>query len=174
MRRGCGDVELYDELEGAARTIRERHADANERLSPLCDLLWDALASRGLSWVGFYLASNEDALQLELAARRDKPACSPIGLHGVCGQAFQEEAIRLVEDTALLGPSYIACDPRDRSEIVVPIYRKTNPSKPWGVLDLDSHALACFSDADSSGLSAILSAAGLLDRRLPLRSDRLP
>jgi putative methionine-R-sulfoxide reductase with GAF domain len=105
-----------------------------------------------------------------LAARRDKPACSPIRLHGVCGQGFLEESVRLVEDVALLGAGYIACDPRDRSEIVVPIYRA---SHRWGVLDADSHEVACFGGTDIVGLCGVLRAAGLLERDLPVRSDRL-
>ena len=105
-----------------------------------------------------------------LVARRDKPACSPIGVHGACGQSFRAEAIRLIEDVALLGAGYIACDPRDRSELVMPIYRN---GAAWGVLDADSHEYACFGPADAAGLASILRAAGLLDRDLPIRADRL-
>ena len=105
-----------------------------------------------------------------LVARRDKPACSPIGLHGVCGQGFLEEAARLVEDVGLLGPSYIACDPRDRSELVLPIYRA---GACWGVLDADSHEVACFTDLDVVGMTQVLVAAGLLDRTPSVRADRL-
>jgi len=153
------------------------YADPEERLGPLCDILWDALAPHGLSWVGFYLEDPEARAdpatrqgQMLLAARRDKPACSPIGLHGVCGQGFVEESVRLVEDVGLLGPDYIACDPRDRSEIVIPIYRA---GVRWGVLDADSHEVACFGSSDIAGLASVLRAAGLLSRDLPVRSDCL-
>lgn len=105
-----------------------------------------------------------------LSARRDKPACSPIGVHGACGQSFREESVRLIEDVALLGPNYIACDPRDRSELVMPIYRN---GIRWGVLDADSHEFACFGDADIVGMAGVLWAAGLLLRDLPIRADRL-
>ncbi|MFM1868045.1 MAG: hypothetical protein RL591_1453 [Planctomycetota bacterium] len=174
-RRNCGDTALYERL--AARASELRGSDPAARLQPLSDLFWEALAPRGVSWIGFYLIDPETPLDrarregaMLLAARRDKPACSPIGLHGVCGQGFLEEAARLVEDVALLGPSYIACDPRDRSELVLPIYRA---GECWGVLDADSHEVACFGNEDVEGMTRVLIAAGLLDRTPPLRADRL-
>jgi hypothetical protein len=41
------------------------------------------------------------------------------------------------------------------------------------VLDADSHEYACFGSVDVAGLAGILRAAGLLDRDLPIRADRL-
>ncbi len=177
LRRQCGDEAAYARLRAEAFRLTLVHAEAHDRLAPLCDALWAALAPTGVSWVGFYLEDPEQPAvpatregQLLLAARRDKPACSPIGLHGVCGQGFLEESVRVVEDVALLGAGYIACDPRDRSEIVIPVYRN---GIRWGVLDVDSHELACFGRPDVDGLNGVLRAAGLLDRDLPLREDRL-
>jgi putative methionine-R-sulfoxide reductase with GAF domain len=175
LRRGCGSDATYAALRQRALGLALAHADPLERLAPLCDLLWDALAPNGLSWIGFYLEDpsapcRPGSGQMLLAARRDKPACSPIGVHGVCGQGLLEEAVRVVEDVALLGADYIACDPRDRSEIVIPIYRA---SQRWGVLDADSHEQACFGRSDIDGLTGVLRAAGLLERDLPLRIDRI-
>ncbi|MDI9403726.1 MAG: hypothetical protein QM516_07630 [Limnohabitans sp.] len=175
LRRGCGDELLYASLVRGAAGLASLPPE--ERLSPLCDMLWDALAPRGCSWIGFYTIDPATPLDrharlgaMLLVARRDKPACSPIGLHGVCGQGFLEESARLVEDVALLGAGYIACDPRDRSELVLPIYRN---GMCWGVLDADSHEVACFGAADLAGLSGVLRAAGLLHHEPPLRADRL-
>jgi len=177
LRRQCGDEGTYARLRAEAFLLTLAHPDAQDRLAPLCDALWAELAPNGVSWVGFYLEDPDRPAvpatregQLLLAARRDKPACSPIGLHGVCGQGFLEESVRVVEDVALLGAGYIACDPRDRSEIVIPVYRN---GIRWGVLDVDSHELACFGRLDVDGLSGVLRSAGLLDRDLPLREDRL-
>jgi len=171
MRRGCGDSATYERLRADALRLLLQHEDPAERLGPLCDALWDALSPRGLSWIGFYLAAAPSSNEMLLAARRNKPACSPIGLYGVCGQSHLEGAIRLVEDVALLGDGYIACDPRDRSEIVLPVYRN---GAAWGVLDADSHEVACFGPSDIEGLSRVLRAGGLLDRDPPVRADRLP
>ena len=189
VRVNCGDEMLYDALRRGALEISVRVPRPMDRLAPLCDLLWNALSPRGLSWVGFYLEDSTSPIdapptnagdidqtspsprgELHLSARRDTPACSPIGLQGVCGQSFLEESVRLVEDVALLGSNYIACDPRDASEVVIPIYRH---NIRWGVLDADSHRVACFGPGDVAGLCGVLRAAGLLERDLPLRSDRL-
>jgi putative methionine-R-sulfoxide reductase with GAF domain len=176
-RAGSGDAATYESLRQVALRLSIERPDPSDRLQPLSDALWDALHPRGVSWIGFYLedpehphaSAGDDGLMV-LAARRDKPACSPIGMHGACGQSFLEESIRLIDDVALLGPNYIACDPRDRSELVIPIYRN---GIRWGVLDADSHELACFGDADIAGLASVLRAAGLLHRDPPLRADRL-
>lgn len=175
LRRGCGSDALYADLRQRALGLAISLPDPSERLSPLCDLLWAALAPNGLSWIGFYLEDPEapcrsSSGQMLLVARRDKPACSPIGVHGVCGQGLLEEAVRVVEDVGLLGAGYIACDPRDRSEIVIPIYRV---GQRWGVLDADSHEIACFGRSDIDGLCGVLRAAGLLERDLPVRADRV-
>lgn len=196
-RRGAGDAALYAALRARALAISVEHPSPEARLQPLCDAFWDSLAPRGVSWIGFYLAGapegtvsdsiaaegavdrshssmeaarEPDEPHMILVARRDKPACSPIGMHGVCGQAYREESIRLVDDVALLGNAYVACDPRDRSEIVIPVYRN---GVLWGVLDADSHEAACFGESDLEGLQGVLRVAGLLPRELPLRADRL-
>ncbi|MFM7261250.1 MAG: hypothetical protein ACKO3W_11660, partial [bacterium] len=87
-RRGAGDKALYASLRPRAEALAE--CEPLTRLQPFADLLWDALSPRGLSWGGFYLIDASTPVDRDrregamlLAARRDKPACSPIGLHGV-------------------------------------------------------------------------------------------
>ena len=128
-----------------------------ERMRIVVNALWDALKNKGISWVGFYLHEGGD--EMVLGPLRDKPACSPIGLHGVCGQAFRDGKPRVVHDVAELGEDFIACDPRDRSEVVVPCF--DGEGMCWGVLDLDSHEIGAFNDADAVALKAVLEAAGL-------------
>ena len=129
------------------------------------DRLWEALGSQGASWVGFYVHPDPQAGELVLAVCRDRPACSPIGLHGACGRALLERCILIVRDVANLGENYIACDPRDRSEIVVPCIDQTDAC--WGVLDLDSHESGAFDVADAEGLHRVLVAAGLTREPMP-------
>jgi putative methionine-R-sulfoxide reductase with GAF domain len=121
------------------------------------DILWDALHPTGVSWLGFYL--SEEPSELVLGPRRDKPACSPIGLHGVCGRAFLERCPQVVADVLTLGESYVACDPRDRAEVVVPLFDDRGAC--WGVFDVDSHEVGAFSDEDAAGLMQVMLAAGL-------------
>lgn len=129
----------------------------DERMRVFVDLVWDALHPTGVSWVGFYLHQGKD--ELVLGPRRDKPACSPIGLHGACGRAFLSQKPLVVRDVAELGASYIACDPRDRSEVVLPLLDESG--KCWGVLDLDSYNVGAFTDDDVTGLTMLLRQAGL-------------
>lgn len=132
--------------------------DRDERAAALVDILWDALSCTGVSWVGFY-SGSPGCRELILGARRDKPACSPIGLHGACGKAFLSGETLVVRDVAELGANYVACDPRDTSEVVVPCFDDRGVC--WGVLDADSFDVGSFSDEDARGLREALLAAGL-------------
>ncbi len=146
-------------------------------MSRAADTLWDALgdpspdraaSARGeaLSWVGFYEIAGEGNDQgaepggaMLLGPRRDTPACSPIGLHGACGQSFTGKATLVVRDVGALGEGYVACDPRDTSELVIPLI--DDAGEAWGVLDADSFARGTFSESDARVVHAFLFAAGL-------------
>lgn len=160
----------------AIRALRAAGASAAadqraSRMQIVVDEIWDALAPTGVSWVGFY--SGDDAAraaaagenrgqpagQLILGPRRDKPACSPIGLHGACGRCFLSGRPLIVRDVRDLGANYIACDPRDRSEVVVPC--RGSDGVCWGVLDLDSHEIGAFDERDVTGLEHLLQAVHL-------------
>jgi len=128
-----------------------------QRMQSVVDALWSGLEATGVSWVGFYVHVSGE--ELILGPRQPKPACSPIGLHGACGQVYQSRRPLVVRNVRELGSNYIACDPRDQSEIVVPLL--TDEGVCWGVLDLDSHAVGSFSGAAVTGLVTVLRAAGL-------------
>lgn len=129
-----------------------------ERMTAAVDALWDAFHNRGVSWVGFYVP-DADGESMILGPRRDKPACSPLGMHGACGQCFRSRATLVVHDVAELGESYIACDPRDRSEVVIPLF--DDRGECWGVLDVDSFDVGAFSEHDARELAALMRVAGL-------------
>lgn len=134
----------------------------DERMKAVVDLLWGALSDLDVSWLGFYLdqPGKPDDQRLILGYCRDKPACSPLGLHGVCGHALTSRQPQIVKNVAELGANYIACDPRDKSEVAVPLIDREGHA--WGVLDLDSHSVGAFTQRDVDGLTAVLRAAGLL------------
>lgn len=161
----------YDALLGSLRV--DPAAGAALRLQSLCDAAWNALAPTGVSWFGFYAADPNSRTrspahpitELELVARRDKPACSPIGLHGACGRSFLSRRCLVVRDVKSLGESYIACDPRDRSEVVVPMLDPQGEC--WGVLDVDSYDANCFDERDARELFALCATAGLTTGACP-------
>lgn len=130
----------------------------DQRMQELVDLLWPALSPTGVSWLGFYVIAADGA-GMTLAARRDKPACSPIGMHGACGRCFLTRQPLVVRDVRDLGENYVACDPRDQSEVVLPCLEPDGTA--WGVLDLDSFDVGSFTSADAAGLAGVLRAAGL-------------
>ena len=128
------------------------------------DALWSLVGTRGVSWIGFY-TKHRQTDEMILGPRRDKPACSPIGLHGVCGRCWVEQRPVIVTDVATLGKSYVACDPRDRSEVVIPLL--DGGGACWGVLDADSDDIGAFDTADVVGLSTLVEHAGLSAPRDP-------
>ncbi|MDZ4755131.1 MAG: hypothetical protein SGJ11_11645 [Phycisphaerae bacterium] len=150
--------------------------DLHGRMRAVVDAVWTHLHQLGVSWVGFYMpqpvavgnfGGAEPITELVLGPSRNTPACSPIGMHGVCGQSFRGTCVRIVDDVRDLGPDYIACDPRDRSEIVLPIVAPgtavgTGAGGPCiAVLDVDSHATGRFGPVDADGLRGVIRAAGL-------------
>ncbi|MBX3364802.1 MAG: hypothetical protein KF866_08565 [Phycisphaeraceae bacterium] len=125
------------------------------------DVAWEEFggegSGRGVSWIGFYgKGPGEDLILLE---RRDKPACSPIGLHGMCGRSWLSRRVVIVDDVRTLGEGYIACDPRDLSELVIPLFEPDGTC--WGVLDVDSYATGAFGPDDAAGFGGWLKALGL-------------
>ena len=86
---------------------------------------------------------------------RDKAACSPIGLHGACGKVGLSGESLIVRDVRELGGAYIACDPRDLSEVVVPVYGRLG--EVIGVLDVDSFSVGAFGLTDQVALEGIVA-----------------
>lgn len=129
-----------------------------ERMELVTNQLWEWLNDQGLAWVGFYKISG-DKKEMVLVCRQPKPACSPIGLHGVCGKAWREKKTQLVPDVRALGGNHIVCDPANRSEVAVPLIEKDGRCRY--VLDLDSRELNAFGPEDVAGLELVLRSAGL-------------
>ena len=75
----------------------------------------------------------------------------PIG-RGVCGTAAAQLNTLIVPDVTKF-PGHIACDPRSRSEIVVPVFGRDH--ELIAVLDVDSDRLAAFDEEDQRGLERI-------------------
>jgi putative methionine-R-sulfoxide reductase with GAF domain len=122
------------------------------------DALWDVLAPTSVSWLGFYTKSVVGA-EMTLGARRDKPACSPISLEGMCGRSFLARRPIVLRDARTLTSGYIACDPNDRGEVVIPLLEADGSC--WGVLDLDSYEPGAFDERDAAELTRLMEQVGL-------------
>jgi putative methionine-R-sulfoxide reductase with GAF domain len=148
----------YERIVREIRGALTPGATRGERMRRVVDLLWSHLHGSGVAWLGFYeIAEAADSMLLTVC--RPRPACSPIGLHGVCGKAWKARASQIVDDVHALGASHIVCDPSNLSEVVVPCL--DSDESCWGVLDLDSRSLASFTEEDARGLRRILKVAGL-------------
>lgn len=133
-----------------------------ERMVHVVDIAWEVVGGKGVSWLGFYLKDAQSD-QMTLGPRRDKPACSPIGLYGICGRSWYERRPVIVRDTAALGTDYIACDPKDRSEVVIPLLDEQG--RCYGVFDVDSYDVGAFDTADVIGMTTLVEHAGLSVRQ---------
>ncbi|WP_108822816.1 GAF domain-containing protein [Dysgonomonas sp. Marseille-P4361] len=101
-------------------------------------------------WVGFYIVKKEE---LVLGPFQGTIACTRIKYgKGVCGTAWKEKRIVIVEDVNLF-PGHIACDTASQSEIVLPLFYK---DEVIAVLDIDSEHLNHFDEIDAQYLSKIV------------------
>ncbi len=154
-------------LNAAGAAVSRGGIDRARAMALCCDLVWDAfgLESSGpstggfaqVSWVGFY-EKAADADEMILVVRRDKPACSPIGLHGACGRSWSQKRTLVIPDVSTLGAGYIACDPKDKAELVLPMFDEHGC---WGVLDVDSFEVGAFDEHDARGMAALCEKLGL-------------
>ncbi len=149
----------YEQVVKSIEANTRTTMDDRERMKLVVDAIWKFLGTPDgpVSWVGFYLPAP-DGQSLILGHSRKKPACSPIGLHGVCGKAYLGKQAILVPDTALLGDDYIACDPRDRSEVVIPLIDENG--EVLALLDVDSHEVNAYDWTDLAAMARVLTAAG--------------
>jgi L-methionine (R)-S-oxide reductase len=129
-----------------------------ERMRHAADILWEQLADTGVSWIGFYTIDPAQT-SMTLGPSRNSPACSPIELHGACGQAWQTRKPVIVHNIKDLGENYIACDPRDASEVIIPLFDESGSC--WGVLDADSHTIGAFDQYDADQITELMHLAGL-------------
>jgi L-methionine (R)-S-oxide reductase len=123
----------------------------DEKLAALCALLKDAVPY--YNWVGVYLLDERIKSDLVLGPFAGAPTEHiriPFGA-GVCGQAAVLQKTMIVPDVRK-EQNYLSCNPLVKAEIVVPI---SFAGTLWGVLDIDSHERAPFTDADRTFLERV-------------------
>jgi GAF domain-containing protein len=72
----------------------------------------------------------------------------------VCGTAARDGKTVIVHDVQDF-PGHISCDPRSRSEIVVPVFDVHG--KLIAVLDIDADTPGAFDDDDRAGLELLVA-----------------
>ena len=108
----------------------------------------------GHLWTGFYRVV-EPATLLRVGPYQGSLGCLDIRFgRGVCGSAAADGRTVIVPDVHAF-PGHITCDPRSRSEIVVPVFDAQGTL--LAVLDIDSSIPDAFGEADRQGLEALVA-----------------
>ena len=121
-----------------------------EKLLAICQLLTESVSY--YNWVGFYFANHEtQTLHLGpyVGAQTDHTVI-PFG-KGICGQVAVSNSNFVVPDVSAQD-NYIACSFTVKSEIVVPLFVN---GVNIGQIDIDSHELDPFSEADERFLEYV-------------------
>ena len=140
---------IYDQLH---ELIVDRSPDLIAAMATICAVLHAKMPHH--SWTGFYFVKGEN--ELRIGPYQGPVACQALHDSGVCLQAARTKRPVVVPDVSTF-PGHVPCDPRSKSEIVLPVLKG---DEVVAVLDLDSHELDRFSEADIAPLTKIL---GLLN-----------
>ncbi len=130
--------------------VVQENITRDEKLLAICQLLVDSVEY--YNWVGFYFANQETKtlhLGPYIGAETDHTVI-PFG-KGICGQVAVSNANFVVPDVAAQD-NYIACSFTVKSEIVVPLFVN---GENIGQIDIDSHVLNPFTDADERFLEFV-------------------
>lgn len=105
-------------------------------------------------WTGFYRVVEPGKL-LRVGPYQGTLGCLEIQFgRGVCGACAATGKTVIVDDVASY-PDHITCDPRSKSEIVVPVFDENRAL--LGVFDIDSDQSAAFDGRDREGLESIVA-----------------
>ncbi len=144
----------YDKVRAALEAKwRRRELKTERMMREVVDALWDQFGGAPYSWCGFYMI-QPDGQALLLGPHRDKPACSPLAMTGVCGKVARTAEPMRVPDVKALGDGHIECDPKTVSEICVPVF--DHKGQVIAVFDADSEQPDAFDEMDQRWLERIL------------------
>lgn len=122
----------------------------NEKLLQVCSLLKDSIDY--YDWVGFYFRNGgkEELILGPYVGAPTDHTIIPFG-KGICGQVAVSNQNFVVPDVAAQD-NYIACSFTVKSEIVVPLFVN---GQNIGQIDIDSHVLNPFTEADERFLEFV-------------------
>lgn len=141
----------FDSLKPKVKDVLSRdNLSREEKLKNLCQLLQDSIPY--YNWVGFYFANHTNKtlhLGPYVGAETDHTVI-PFG-KGICGQVAVSNENFVVPDVAAQD-NYIACSFTVKSEIVIPLFVN---GENIGQIDIDSHVLDPFTEADERFLEYV-------------------
>ncbi len=150
------------DLRAVARPVAYEHllqmqslilADSTDLISAMATTSALLHHAFGHLWTGFYRVVAPGMLRV--GPYQGSLGCLDITFgRGVCGTAAAERRTIVVADVHDF-PGHITCDPRSRSEIVVPVH--DGAGAVIGVLDIDSAIPSAFGDDDRVGLEALVA-----------------
>ena len=139
---------LYERIYQQLFDLLQKTEDIDARMATVSAVLHYKLGR--VLWTGFYSLKQGDLL---VKTYQGPLACQVLKKNtGVCWTAVNNKKTIIVPDVHQF-EGHIACDPRAKSEIVVPVRDKN--SIIIGVLDLDSKILNRFDETDAVELEKI-------------------
>jgi len=138
-------------LAAVREIVASGNTDRDAKLHAICALLEREVPH--YDWVGFYLVDPARERELVLGPFVGAPTeHTRIAFgQGICGQAADTEMTFVIQDVSQ-ETNYLSCSPHVKSEIVVPIFKDGAVA---GEIDIDSHALAPFTNADNAFLERV-------------------
>ena len=148
---GVAKPEAYAELRGQIDAVLDGIDDEVAAMATISSAVHNAMHHL---WTGFYRVVTPGKL-LRVGPYQGTLGCLEIEFgRGVCGTAAATGKTVIVDDVAEF-PGHITCDPRARSEIVVPVFDASRTL--LGVFDVDSDQPGSFDARDREGLEAIVA-----------------
>lgn len=142
------------------KVVNSKGPSTDQQLEKICKIL--KINVPHYDWVGFYF-KNGDKNELKLRAFAGEPtdhAIIPFG-KGICGQVAVSNQNFVVPDVKGQA-NYIACSINVKAEIVVPLFVN---GENIGQIDIDSHTVDPFSEADEEFLEFVNEKVAQLDLR---------
>ena len=137
--------------------LSKENTTKDEKLLAVCQLLTDSIDY--YNWVGYYFADHKTKtlhLGPYVGAATDHTII-PFG-KGICGQVAESNQNFVVPDVKAQD-NYITCSITVKSEIVVPLFVE---GKNIGQIDIDSHVIDPFTEADERFLEFVNQEVGKL------------
>jgi len=140
----------YSRIRQQLKEILSKNDDLFSGMATINAILYHKMD--GFFWVGFYLLKDG---RLLVGPYQGPVACIELaGNKGVCWAGINGGVPVIVPDVHEY-PGHIACDPRSKSEIVIPVRDRNN--MVIGVLDIDSNVKDNFDYTDAQELERIVA-----------------